>query len=157
MSTINDKAYFEANAGAVIASMCIALVNPIEGDFVTRSGIQEAISVLEDMYADYLKVMDDAYVSINDSVNSFVASTDSQSLLQQIVVETIANLNNQAFTAKQERIVSLDADSNLIVLVNKYIGLDVDDKNLETFRQINNIKNNALFNIEKGTQIKYYV
>jgi hypothetical protein len=35
-------------------------------------------------------------------------------------------------------------------------GLDQADANIETFRTINNFKNNYLFLIPAGTQIKYY-
>jgi len=50
-----------------------------------------------------------------------------------------------------------EKDSNLIVLTQRYMGLDPDDNNINTFRTINKIKNNSIFLVKKGTQITYYV
>ena len=157
MSSRNNKAYFETVGGAAIAAMCVAISTPIDGDYVTRQDIQDSIDLLQNTYNDYLNIMDASYVDITNQTNSFVASSNTQALLQQLVIQTIAGLNSQILNAKQERIINLMQDSQLIVLVHQYMGLDVADKNIETFRQINNIKNNSLFLIEKGTQIKYYV
>ncbi len=152
----NNKAYFESVGGAVIASICNAMVNPIAGDLLTRTAIVNASAILAQLYNDYLQALDNAYVPVTDTVNSFSPSTETQALLQICVVTTIANLADLALNAKQERTVTLEHDSNLILLTHKYIGLDADDMNLETFRQINGIKNSRLFGVKKGSLIKYY-
>jgi len=133
-----------------------ALVNPIDGDYVTRTDVLNASNLLSALYADYLQVLDNVYVPITDNSNSFSASGETQALLQQTIISTIANLADLALNAKQERTVILMKDSNLISLTHKYMGLDANDLNMETFRQINNIKNGRLFNVKKGTKIKYY-
>lgn len=157
LPTRNNKAYFETAGGISVASLASALVNPLAGDYVTRGDVAAAGVNLVNMYTDYLSTLDNAYVSISDTANAFSASQETQNALQDIVIQTLVNLNTLAFNAKQERIVMLDKDSNLIVLTHKYMGLDPDDVNIETFRTINNIKNNYLFLIEKGTAITYYV
>ena len=156
ISVRNNKAYFEANGAAVLMACTNALVNPIDGDYVTRTDVLNASNLLSALYADYLQVLDNAYVPITDNSNSFSASGETQALLQQTIISTIANLADLALNAKQERTVILMKDSNLILLTHKYMGLDANDLNMETFRQINNIKNGRLFNVKKGTKIKYY-
>ncbi len=155
--TVNNKAFFESAAGAAIGSLSIALLHPATTDYNVRSDVTAAANNLIDMYADYLVTLDAAYVEINNTGNSFTASQESQTVLQDIVLQTLVNLDTLAFNAKQERLVMLLTDANLIVLTHKYMGLDPDDANIETFRTINNIKNASLFVVEKGTQIKYYV
>lgn len=153
----NNKACFECQGGAVLGAMCLALVNPQDGDYTTRAQVIAAGQVLSDLYKDYLKRLDDAYVAVTDLVSNFAASQQTQNALQDLVIVTIANLNTLAFQAKQERTVLLDRDSNLILLTHKYMGLDADDVNLETFRQINGIKNRGLLQVKKGTVVRYYV
>lgn len=154
--TKNNKAYFETAAGITIASLSNALLNPVATDYQTRGDVISAMNNLIDMYNDYLSILDASYVSSVNTATAFSASQPSQDALQDIVLNVLTNLELLAFNAKQERLVVLDLDSNLIVLTHKYIGLDVDDVNIETFRTINNIKNTGLFIIEKGTEIKYY-
>jgi hypothetical protein len=156
LSVRNNKAYFESTGAGVLMACANALVNPIDGDYVTRTDVLNASALLSALYADYLLVLDGAYIPVTDTANSFSASNETQTLLQQTIIGTIANLAALALNAKQERTVILSKDSNLIVLTHKYMGLDAADINLETFRQINNIKNNRLFNVLKGSKIKYY-
>ena len=155
--TANNKAFFESNAGAVITAMAIATVNPIDGDYTTRTDIANASTALTALYSAYRASLDAAYVNLTDPLNNFSASNATQTALQTLVITTISNLNTLAFNAKQERVTTLDYDSNLIVLTHKYMGLDALDANLETFRTLNNIRNKELFQIKKGRQIKYLV
>lgn len=76
-----------------------------------------------------------------------------QAQLNDLVIDAIGNLQVLAFEAKQERIVYTEKDSNLILLVHRYIGLDTEDKNLDNFRKINSIKNDELFLIPKGRKL----
>lgn len=154
--TKNNKAYFETAAGITIASLANALLNPLSTDYQTRTDVVSALNNLIDMYNDYLSMLDSMYVSISETTNAFTASQQSQDALQNIVLQAIANLEIIAFNAKQERIVILTKDSNLIIEAHRYMGLDKDDINLEVFRTINNIKNDNLFILQKGTQLRYY-
>lgn len=153
----NNKSYFESVGAAVLSSISYAVITPLAKDFITRSDVATVNQQLIDLYNDYKTLLDQASISITDTSNSFSASASTQRNLQDIIIETISRLNELAFEAKQERITVLEKDSNLIVLTHKYIGLDSADENIETFRRINNIKNKKLFQIRKGTTIRYYV
>lgn len=155
--TANNKAFYESTAGAAISTMALAMVNPQPGDYNTRNDIAAASLSLSGIYTNYLQALDGAYVPVNDPLNGFSAGNGTQTQLQSLVISTISNLNTLAFSAKQERITTLDKDSNLIVLTHKYMGLDAPDANLETFRTLNNIRNKELFLIKKGRLIKYLV
>ena len=153
----NNKSYFEAIGGAAISALTIVLTNPTTGDYETRTEVENASFQLLELYEDYLQVLDNSQVSINDVNNSFNLGYEPQSELNTAVIEALANLFDLAFDAKQERIVQVESDTNLIVLTHKYMGLDVNDQNLEKFRIINGIKNKSVFKIKKGRSIKYYV
>lgn len=156
-NTPNNKAYFEAGCAACIAGMCAALVNPQPGDYQTRGDITTLSDILSAQYGAYLASLDAAYVNITTPTAAFSASQETQEQVMELVIETVASLNAQLFNAKQERQMVLMADSNLILLTHKYMGLDQDDVNLEQFRQLNNIKNKKLLNVPKGTKITYLV
>ena len=74
-----------------------------------------------------------------------------------IVKKTLYELYSISFDFKQERVVELQNFSNLILLTHKYMGMDKFDENLERFRVINNIKNDSLFVVKKGSKIKYFI
>jgi len=153
----NNKLYFEAAAGSVIAAMALALTAPQIGDFDTRIQVNEYNSILRDTFNEYRGTLDSLYTKDVKPSNSYAASAVNQESLQSLVGETINGLVEVAFNAKQERIVTTDKDEHLIVLVHRYLGLDKEDKNIDSFRKINNIRNKFLFLIPKGTTIRYYV
>lgn len=152
----NNKAYFEATNGMIIASISLAMMLPLSSDYQTRDQVNTVADILDGIYQDYLTILDAAYVPIGNPGTSFTSSQQSQDALQNVVFQTLIGLQTLAFNAKVERFVTLGTDSQLIVLVHKYLGLDVADANIETFRTINNLKNSFLFLIPKGTEIKYY-
>lgn len=153
----NNKAFFETAAGIAVCSIAQAITTPLTGDYVTRDQVVAAANNLQDMYGDYLATLDASYVGIGDLSTSFSASQETQTALQDVVLQTLYKLNTVAFNAKVERLVLLTVDAQLIVLTHKYMGLDAADANIETFRTINNLKNNNVFLVPRGTQIKYYV
>lgn len=154
--TPNNKAYFETAGGVSIIGMALSMLNPLPTDYTTRLQVNNVAINLANLYNNYLTVLDAAYVRIGTPGMAFSASQQTQNVLQNMVLQTLAGLNTIAFNAKVERVVMLETDSQLIVLTHKYMGLDNLDQNIEIFRTINNIKNNNVFLIPKGSEIKYY-
>lgn len=153
----NNKAFFETAAGAAVIALANIVTNPNLGDVVTRNDLMVLSGALTGLFQDYNTTIDASYVADTDNINKFSASIQTQNIIRETVIQTISGLSEQAINAKQERIVLLERDSNLIVLTHKYMGLDRFDANLERFRKVNNIKNKKLFSVKKGTAIKYYV
>lgn len=153
----NDKYYFESQAGTTVAAISQAAVTPQADDYITRDQVNVSSSILQEVYNDYLETVDNAQVSRYDTVNEWSPNAALQQALYDLFTDTIGSLYQLAFGAKQERIVEVMEDSNLFLLTHRYMGLDVEDKNLELFRNINNIKNDELFKVKKGRKIKYFV
>ncbi len=156
-SNSNNKAFFEAAGGAAVVSLANIIANPNDGDVVTRNDLMVLSNSLMVTFDDYQQTLDAGYISDIDTSNRFSASMQTQNLIRETVVQTISGISAQTINAKQERVVMLEKDSNLILLTHKYMGLDNADENMQRFRQINNIKNKKLFSVKKGTAIKYYV
>lgn len=155
--TISDKLFFESQGATCIASYCNAVVNPIEGDYKLITELDKVSSDLTIMYDDYQKTLDNSSTSIYDTNNYWQPDPSVQTNLNDLVNYTNSNLYNLGVDSQQERIVYLDKDTNVILLAHRYIGLDVNDENLELFIKINDIKLKELFRLKKGRKIKYYV
>lgn len=157
LNTISDKLFFESQGGACLSNYCNASVNYLYTDYEVRSDVEEVVASLIQIYNDYLLTLDSNSISIYNIGNTFQPDVDLQTSIYNIVMFTISNLYNLAFSAKQERTIYTKKDTNLIVLTHQYLGLDSSDENIEKFRQINNIKLDELFNVKKDRLIKYYV
>lgn len=157
LSDRNSKYYYESQAGSCLANACNASVNPINEDYVTREEVNEVSEILLQIYADYLATLDENQVDQYNIENSWSPDSELQMELYDLMSETISDLYVLAFNAKQERIVYAEKDTNLFLLVHKYMGLDLADENLENFRKINNIKNDELLVVRKERKLKYYV
>jgi len=155
--TRNNSAFYEAVGGLTVASFASAVANPLPTDYVTRADVATQSDALSTLYQSYLTQMDALYNDDPNSTIAYSASQGTQNALQDLVLATLSGLSQIAFNAKQERVIMTEKDSNLIVLTQRYMGLDPDDNNINTFRTINKIKNNSIFLVKKGTQITYYV
>ncbi len=157
ISNLYSKFNFESQAATLISAMCQACVNPLDDDFVTRSDIEEINDILISTYDDYLATLDENQVEIYDLDNSWTPTVQIQLELVDLVFFTSKSLFSLSFNARQERTVELKEDSNLIVLTHRYMGGLDDEEKLETFKRINNIKNDELFKVRQGRTIRYFV
>lgn len=152
----NDKFFYESQGATALASLCECVVTVDEGEYPSRRNIEEVVTLIVELYGEYILTMDNALVDIYDVDNAWNPDANLQTELNDLVLDTISNLQTMAFEAKQERVIYLEKDSNLIVLTHRYLGLDENDENMETLRQLNNIKNHEVLLIRKGREIKFY-
>jgi hypothetical protein len=152
-----NRYYFESVGSAVISSMCLVALNPNENDYISRSDILNVSKLIDKTYLSYFQKINDFGLLRNNQNNNYSSSFKIQSKLNFITKKTLYGLFGISFDFKQERVVELLHDSNLILLTHKYLGLNDDDSNIEKFRQINQIKNNRLFIVRKGFKIKYFI
>ena len=134
--------------GAVVSGIAQIILKPSENDFITRNDVQVQFNNLADVYDNFLNDIDN---------NNFQQDFQEAITLNEIIINTLYYLYDVSFDAKQERYDIVESDTNLILLTHKYMGLDKEDKNLNTFREINGIKNKNLFIVKKGRKITYLV
>ena len=155
INTLADKKYFESMGSSLIASMSLGMVLPRVGDYVLVTDVAAMTDKLSAIYNDYTETLDTIQNSVYEVGNSYSPDASVQIELNSLVNFTVANLYFMSFETKRERIVITAKQTNLILLVHRYLGLDADDENIDTFVKTNNLKLNNLFVIEKGVQIKY--
>ena len=157
LSTVSDKLFFESIGASLMACYCNASVNYQFGvDYKVSTDVEQVASSLISIYEDYLQILDSASTSNYEIENNYQPNATVQTQLNDLVLYTLANLYNLAFEAQQERIVYTTKDTNVVLLTHRYLG-SATDENIETFRQINDIKLKELLRIKKERKIKYYV
>lgn len=157
VNSVFSKTNFESQGATLISSICLSCFNPLSSDYNTREEIENINNLLLNVYDNYLKYLDTITVPISDIKNKWSPSIDVQLEVNSLVKATLNNLFIAAFDSKQERSIILKENSNVILLVHKYIGLDFEDSNIDNFIKINNIKGDEIFNINKGREIKYFL
>lgn len=157
LNSVSDKLFFESIGASVLSCYCNASVNYQFGvDYTVATEVEQVASNLISVYEDYLQTLDNASTSNYEIETNYQPNATVQTQLNDLVLYTLANLYNLAFEAQQERIVYTTKETNIVLLTHRYLGL-ASDENIETFRQINNIKLKELFRIKKERKIKYYV
>lgn len=152
-----NRYYIESTGAAIISTMSLVGLNPNKNDYFSRNDVSKVSSAIDLTYVKYLDKLNFFEVNKNNRNNNFTSSFKIQLGLNLIVKKTLYELYSISFDFKQERVVELQNDSNLILLTHKYMGMDKFDENLERFRVINNIKNDSLFVVKKGSKIKYFI
>ena len=143
-----NKMNYSIFGASVISGIAQIILKPGESDFITRNDVQVQFNNLADVYDNFLNDIDN---------NNFQQDFQEAITLNEIIINTLYYLYDVSFDAKQERYDIVESDTNLILLTHKYMGLDKEDKNLNTFREINGIKNKNLFIVKKGRKITYLV
>ncbi len=92
-----------------------------------------------------------------DDQEAFTADDTTARLVQEAFGIAQANLFDQAFNARQERILQLEQDDNAVRLTHRFYGMDANDENLNFFINSNGLSLNELLQVKKGRQIRYYV
>jgi len=155
INTLFDKKLFESMGGSLIASMSLTVVNPLDSDFVLVSDLFKISEEIKDVYLDYVSTLDAVSVSVYDVNNTFIPDASAQYELNSLVTFTVSNLYAMAFESKRERIILTSENTNVVLLVHRYLGLDAEDKNIEDFINTNEIRFNELFSIKKGREVRY--
>ncbi len=149
--SIGSKRSFEAQSTSVVASIAVSLVTPQPGDYKSRADVELVI--------DNITATFDLLMATFDSIegSGYYPGRETIDGLDSLVNFTITELFNIALDQKQERILFLEADSDVITLTHRLYGLDSEDSNIELLKETNGISLLESLNIKKGRQISYYV
>lgn len=155
IENLADKKYYESMGGTILSLISIVLVTPITGDYILISDVEEALNRLSVLNEDYRQTLDNLSVNIYDVNNAYSPDANAQTELDSLMIYTFANVYSYVFGAKKEYKVVLTKNTNTILLVHRYIGLDANDENIDNFVKRNKIYFNELFSLKKGREISY--
>lgn len=149
-NTFGLKQYFERTGGTIISAICVALVNPIDGDYTTRGRVERRIADLTSIY--------DAFIVRLDAIqgDDYYPNGELIRLIDNNVNLTISRLYEIALNSQQERTITLEKDSDVITLAHRFYGV-ASEENILRMTNNNNIGLSEILNIPKGREIVYYV
>ena len=144
---------------AVITTMALATSKPFdENDYKSRVDVINSVDCLLEIYDQFITDLDTMQSGNGGNPEDYVANSEVLINLNSLVNFTMANLFDLALDAKQERILSLEDDSDFITLTHRLYGLDDEDENIdEMIRNNPQLGLDHYLNIKKGTEIIYYV
>ena len=166
--SINDKKSFEATGSTLVSSMAVTsvtsydangnvVVGTILPDYATKQDVLDVITDIQTMYNAFLALLDQLQTTNGGLETSYIPDAGTLQALDQIIGFTVTNLAGIALSSKQERVVLLTEDSNVIIQAHKYYGLLVDDSTIDAVINNNNIALNELIQLSKGRQLLFYI
>lgn len=156
--TPSSKRIYENNAGILISAMLFSASTPLDNtDYGNRDSVFRVIETLLNAYNSYVEALDSIQTENGGSPESYIPDASSLIALNGLLTFTISNLFNIALNAKQERVIYLEQDSNVILLSHRFYGPSQDDSNIDKFILNNNIGLDELLQIKKGRKLIYYI
>ena len=152
------KVQFEAISATLLTAMALLVsTKDSDEDYSTGKEVLEVVDTVIIQYNDFITTLDFIQSPSAQELDSFIPNHNSNIGLNDTINFALANLFIIALNAKQERNIFLEEESNLILLTHRFLGLDVDDENLDEFIRNNNIGLNELLTIKKDRKITYFV
>ena len=148
---------YECAGSSLVSAQANAAMTPNYSDYKIRTDVVFAMDAVRIGYENYLEILDNNQASRSDDFDGFTPDDDTSRHLNDAISESLANIYEYSFGAKQERAIFLEEDSNPILLTHRFYGLDGEDENLTFFINSNSLSLPELFQIKKGRRILYYV
>lgn len=163
---VSSKQLFQNKSGATIAALCEAAATPLPTDYRNAKDVLEVIGNIIACRNFYYQDMDTMQTTTGGTLQSFVANAQSITTLNNLVNTTVTGLYQIALSAKSQRSIVVEKDTNLIPLCHRLYGLDNNDVNLNDLWDQNSkgiyfedkvLGLNEILIIPKGHEIVYYV
>ena len=152
------KVQFEALSNSIMGALSVVISTKESVEDYGTS--KKVLATIDSTLATYNKLQDTLDFVQSDSaeeLDSFIPDYDSNIALNDLVNYSVANLFEIAMNSKQERIILIEDDSDIISLTHRFLGLDVDDKNIDEFILNNEIGISEMLEIKKGRKITYFI
>lgn len=152
------KVQFESISNTIMASLALIISTKEDADdYGTRKKVLETIEETLTIYNTLQDTLDFLQSDTAEELDSFIPDYESNIALNDLVNFAVANLFEIALNAKQERTINIEDDSDVISLTHRFLGLDVDDANIDEFILNNEIGITEHLLIKKGRFITYYI
>jgi hypothetical protein len=156
-SSFNEKKILENNYSALITTLIETISTPQENDYQSATDV---IYVIDQSILTYNTFIEQLQLLQSDNgyeLDSYLPNAELLESLSYSFNYAISNLFIIALTAQQERIITLEDDSNILIQTHRFYGLDTEDVNLNRFVKTNNIGLNETLQLKKGRKLVYYV
>lgn len=155
LATVFDRKRYEQYNGAIMVAMCQASVTEV--DYQNRTEVLNVMTQIVDSFNQYIEDLDTLQSDNGGNPNSYIPDQSGVNEINRLVNFTISNLFQIAISSKQERVVYMEQDTNIILIAHRFYGLLPDDSTIQRIIDDNNIGINELLLIKKGRPITYTV
>jgi len=146
---------FEVTAAGIISAIATSAVTNM--NYGSRNGVISAIESIISPYNTFIQDLDTMQSTTGGDPTSYIPDAASMMQLSDLINFTISSLFTIALNSKQERVLYLEADSNVVLLAHRLYGLTEDDSTIDTLIANNQIGLSELLSIKKDRKIVYYV
>lgn len=154
---VSSKQLFQNKAGALMSAICSAAATPLPDDYRRSTDVLEVIGNIVSARNAYYQDLDSLQTPNGGSTLSFVPDAQAIQDLNTLVNTTLSALYNLSLSAKSERSIICEKDTNAILLTHRLYGLDTNDNNLNDLIDANNLSLDEYLLIEKDRKIVYYI
>lgn len=156
-TTPNKKRIYQSHGATVMAAIAATTATPQDGDYSTRARVMNTAATVTELYDQFLTDLDTLQnANIIDNTD-YAPDARLMRLVSDLIDYTVSNLFTIAMTAKQERSLILESDSNVIQIAHRLYGLKADDSTIDQVISENGIGLNEIIQIKKGRTILWYV
>lgn len=155
-TTVKAKQLFQIKSGAALSALCLSAATPLISDYKNITPILGIIENISNNRERFINDLDSLQTPNGGNTNSFIPDAEALISLNRLVNNTIASLYNISLSARSERSIICDKDTNIILLAHKLYGLDINDTNINDLYDSNDLTENEHLIIEKGRKIFYY-
>lgn len=155
--SFTQKKVYEFQAGALITTIIESISTPQDDDYQSAVDVFYVIEQSIDTYNSFINQLQNLQNGNGYESDAYAPSAEFLEALSYSFNYSIANLFEIALTAQQQRVISLEEDSNVIIQTHRFYGLDQEDVNLKRFVTTNNIGLNETLQLKKGRKLVYYV
>lgn len=154
---LSAKQTYQAIASNIISASCLVVTEPLENDFNNNRKVNDALNTINTIYDYYLEDIDFLQSLNGNSPESFIPDFDVLLGLNDLINLTTSYLFLAVISARKERSIICEDDTNIVTLTHRFYGLDMYDKNIDELIENNNLSFNELTIIPKGRKIIYYI
>lgn len=158
-SSVTARKYFETVSAIALSALFLNSVDNVGNVYQSRIAVIDNIDVMIEQNNNYLSALDELQLSDFTQDDIYIPDYDSMEAYNNMFSTVIGNLYQIATEAKQEKIITLSSDTNIINLTSRLYGLKPDDAddNINFLIETNSIGLNEKLILKKGREIKYYV
>jgi hypothetical protein len=158
LTTPNEKKIFESQKGALVSAAIETVLTPVGDEYKSAVDVLFIMEETLTLYNDFIDELNTLQTPNGTETDSYLPDYQFMFDLNYAANYAVSNLLAIALSAQQERIVYLEADSNLIIQAHRFYGLSSDDnEELYRFINTNNIEFREYLQLKKGRKLKYYV
>jgi len=159
-ATVENKNIAASQECFLLAALCALCISVLNSTIKTRSEAIQTADTITDLFSQVTEELDKSQTLYKDEAidSQYFSQSESYSDVSQLVSLTLKYLTSLLFNLQIEKKFILDKNKTPIqVVIEEYGELGENDINLDSFIDINHLKNNEIILMRAGSEVVVYV